>query len=382
MKESLVFLLAPDSFKESMTAQEACQAMKDGIKKVDGKIEFISIPMADGGEGTTQSLVNATDGRIYYEKVLDPLGNSVKAGYGILGDGNTAVIEVASASGLHLIPNEYRNPLITHTYGTGQLIKAALDKGITKLIIGLGGSGTNDAGIGMITALGGEFYTSDGLIKNYGGGSLRNITRINLENLDSRLDNLEIEIASDVQNPLCGPNGASYIFGPQKGATPEMVEILDDGLKHYGTLLSEISGRDISNVPGSGAAGGIGASLNSILKGKIKSGVELIMKYSNIEEQVKRADIVWTGEGCTDIQTKFGKVVLGVARMAKKFNKPVIVLSGKVEGDMDYLYHEGVQSIFSISQGEANLAELLTNAKQNMSKTSENIARLINLNRK
>lgn len=379
MKVNPVFLLAPDSFKESMTSIEVCRAIIEGINRTEDDIEFITMPMADGGEGTTESLVHSTGGKFYFENVLNPLGNVVRAKYGILGDGSTAIIEVASASGLHLVPKEYRNPLLTHSYGTGQLIKAALDRGISKLIIGLGGSATNDAGVGMIAALGGEFYTSDGYLTNYGGGQLGNITQINLENLDARLYDVEIEIASDVQNPLYGPNGASYIFGPQKGATNNYVEILEKNLKHYASILSNILGEEISSLPGAGAAGGIGASLLSILKGKMKSGIELVIEYSKLEEQVKMADIIWTGEGSTDSQTKFGKAILGITRLAAKYNKPVIVLSGRVEGDMDFLYREGVQSIFSISQGETNLSDLLKNGKQNIIKTSENIVRLLKI---
>ena len=251
------FVLAPDSFKESMTAKEVCLAMEKGIKKVNPNIECVHVPMADGGEGTMQSLVDATCGKVYSLEVVGPLGNKVKAEYGILGNGEIGILEMASASGIHLVPLEERNPLITTTYGTGELIKACLDKGIKKLLIGIGGSATNDGGAGVVQALGGRLLDKDGNELDFGGGELGKLEKIDLTNLDTRLKDVIIEVACDVTNPLCGKRGASYVFGPQKGATIDIVEILDDNLRHYARIIREQLGIDVLERAGAGAAGAL-----------------------------------------------------------------------------------------------------------------------------
>lgn len=378
MKKDLVIALAPDSFKESMTAKEACEAMERGIKKANPNINCIHVPMADGGEGTMQSLVDATNGKIYNLKVVGPLGNEVEAEYGILGDGEIGILEMASASGIQLVPSEKRNPLITTTYGTGQLIKACLDHGVKKLLIGIGGSATNDGGAGVIQALGGKLLDKQGNELGFGGGELGKLNSINLENFDPRLKDVNIEVACDVNNPLCGEKGASNVFGPQKGATKDMVAALDDNLKHYADVIKKHLGKDVINEPGAGAAGGLGAGLMAFLNGTLKKGIEMVIEYAGLEEKVKNADMVWTGEGSIDFQTQYGKTPLGVATVAKKHNKPVIALAGRVGEGIEILHEKGIDSIFGITKGATSLEEALEKGQENIEKTAENIIRFIN----
>lgn len=379
MKKDLVIILAPDSFKESMTAKEVCEAMERGIRKANSQIRCIHVPMADGGEGTMQSLVDATGGRVYSKEVVGPLGNNVVAEYGILGNGEIGVIEMASASGIHLVDSEKRNPLITTTFGTGQLIKACLDKRVKKLLIGIGGSATNDGGAGFIQALGGRLLDENGDDLSYGGGALAKLHTIDLSNLDERLKYVSVEVACDVNNPLCGKEGASYVFGPQKGATREMIEILDQNLSHYAEVIKEQLGKDVISKAGAGAAGGLGAGLMAFLDVKLKSGIEMVIEYANLEEKVRDADMVWTGEGSIDFQTQYGKTPLGVAMIAKKYNKPVIALAGRVGNDIDVLYDKGIDAIFGIMRGVTSIEEALVKGPENVEKTSENIIRLLNI---
>ena len=379
MKKDLVIVLAPDSFKESMTAKEVCEAMERGIRKANSQIRCIHVPMADGGEGTMQSLVDATGGRVYSKEVVGPLGNNVVAEYGILGNGEIGVIEMASASGIHLVDSEKRNPLITTTFGTGQLIKACLDKWVKKLLIGIGGSATNDGGAGFIQALGGRLLDENGDDLSYGGGALAKLHTIDLSNLDERLKYVSVEVACDVNNPLCGKEGASYVFGPQKGATREMIEILDQNLSHYAEVIKEQLGKDVISKAGAGAAGGLGAGLMAFLDVKLKSGIEMVIEYANLEEKVRDADMVWTGEGSIDFQTQYGKTPLGVAMIAKKYNKPVIALAGRVGNDIDVLYDKGIDAIFGIMRGVTSIEEALVKGPENVEKTSENIIRLLNI---
>lgn len=379
MKKDLTIVLAPDSFKESMTAKEVCESMEAGIKRVNKDITCIHVPMADGGEGTMQSLVDATYGKVYSLNVVGPLGDEIKAEYGILGDGEIGILEMASASGIHLVPKEKRNPLITTSYGTGQLIKACLDKGVKKLLIGIGGSATNDGGAGVVQALGGRLLDKDGNELDFGGGELKKLHKIDLTNFDKRLKDVKIEVACDVNNPLCGEKGASNVFGPQKGATPEMIDLLDDSLNHYANVIKEQIDKDVLNIPGAGAAGGLGAGLMAFLDGELKKGIEMVIEYSELEEKVKNSDMVWTGEGSIDFQTQYGKTPIGVAKIAKKYNKPVIALAGRVGDDIDVLYENGIDSIFGIIRELTDIDEALLNGKKNIQKTSEDIVRLINL---
>nr|WP_017554875.1 glycerate kinase [Heyndrickxia coagulans] len=377
--KSPVFVLAPDSFKESMTAKEVCTAMEAGIKKVIPDAVCIQVPMADGGEGTVQSLVDATGGKIYHETVTGPLGNPVTAHYGILGDGETAAIEMASASGIHLVTKETKNPLITTTFGTGELIKACLDKQVKNIVIGIGGSATNDGGAGMAQALGVRFLNQNGTVLPFGGGALGDLAKIDMSGLDPRLADVQIFVASDVSNPLCGENGASHVFGPQKGATKDMVQRLDANLAHYAAVIKDQLGKDIMDVPGAGAAGGLGAGLMVFANARLKSGIDLVVEYTGLEQKVKEADFVLTGEGSIDFQTQFGKTPYGVAQTAKKHGKPVIAVAGYVGEKIDVLYEKGIDVILGILPHPMELEEALQTGAVNIERTCENIARLVKI---
>lgn len=373
------FVLAPDSFKESLTAKEVADAMEVGIKKIFKDAECVKVPMADGGEGTVQSLVDATDGKIYEVVVTGPLGNKVNAKYGILGDGQTAVIEMAEASGIHYVKKEDRNPLITTTFGTGELIKSALDKGVKKIIIGIGGSATNDGGAGMLQALGAKLLDKDNKEIPFGGGGLSDLLKINLDDFDKRIKEVEIEVACDVSNTLTGKEGASAVFGPQKGATEEIIKILDENLHHYADIVNKTIGKDMENQKGSGAAGGLGFALLAFCDGKLNRGIDIVIKYADLSEKMKGASYVITGEGSIDSQTKFGKTPFGVSQVAKQYDIPVIGIAGNVGEGIDELYDLGFDSILSIMPGVMTLDKALSNAKENIENTLENVARLLSI---
>lgn len=376
-----VFVLAPDSFKGSLTAKEVCSAMESGIKKALPSAECISVPMADGGEGTVQSLIDATGGRIYELEVVGPLGDPVKSFYGIMGDEKTAVIEMASASGLHFVDEVTKNPLITTTYGTGQLVKACLDKGVEKIILGIGGSATNDGGAGFAQALGVSLKDKKGHELSFGGAALSQLHTIDVSGLDARLKDIRIEIASDVSNPLCGEKGASYVFGPQKGATPEIVRILDDALQHYSAIIKEQLGKDVAQTPGAGAAGGLGAGLLVFTNAQMRRGVDIIIEYTNLHEIIKKADYVFTGEGGIDFQTEFGKTPYGVAQVAKSENKKIIAIAGYLGKGIEPLY-DMFDAIFGIMPGVMTMPEAIKTATKNIERTTENIIRLLLINTK
>lgn len=374
-----VFVLAPDSFKESMTAKEVCEAMEIGIKRAIPDAECIHVPMADGGEGTVQSLIDATGGTLVKKEVTGPLGTKVVAGYGILGDGKTAVIEMAAASGIHFVTKETKNPLITTTYGTGELIKDCIEQGIIDIILGIGGSATNDGGTGMAAALGYKFLDEDGKELKLGGGFLDRLATIDTSNVIPGLRDVHILVASDVTNPLCGEHGASRVFGPQKGATPEMVEILDNNLRHYAQVVKDQLGIDVLNVPGAGAAGGLGAGLLAFTNATMKKGIEIVIEYTNLKEKLRHADYCFTGEGGIDFQTKFGKTPYGVAKVAKSVNPnmKVIALAGYIGKDVEVLYEEGFDAIFGVVPGAAELSTLLKQGSENVARTAESVARLL-----
>ncbi|MGB9808575.1 MAG: glycerate kinase [Caldanaerobacter sp.] len=367
-------LLAPDSFKGSLSSKEVCHAMENGIKRVIDA-EIISIPIADGGEGTVEALVYAVGGEIIKSDVTGPLGEKVEAFYGILKDG-TAVIEMAACAGLYLVPEEKRNPLKTTTYGVGELIKLALDRGCRKFIIGIGGSATNDGGVGMAQALGVKFLDKDGNEIGFGGGELHKIEKIDISSIDKRIYESEFIVASDVDNPLCGEKGSSYVYGPQKGATPEMIKILDENLKHLAYVTKKVIDKDYSEVPGAGAAGGLGFGLMAFLGAKLKRGIEIIIETTRLEEKIKEVDLVITGEGNTDFQTAFGKAPAGIAKLAKKYNKPVIILSGGLGKDYKSLYDIGVTALFSITNKPMSLEEAMESAYQLISDRMEDIIRV------
>ena len=371
------FVLASDSFKESMTSIEACSAMEKAIKKVKNDAEVIKVPMADGGEGTVEALVNSTDGTFIETEVLNPLGRKIKSSYGILGDKKTAVIEMAKASGIELINRNERNPLITTTYGTGELIKHAVDNGIKHIVIGIGGSATNDGGCGMLQALGIKLLDAHNNEVPFGGGSLDKIEKIDISDIHKGIKDVTFEVACDVTNPFVGPTGASYVFGPQKGADPEMVKLLDNNLKHFAEKIKETLNIDIAEVPGAGAAGGLGGALLAFLNAELKSGIELVIKYTGLEEKVQGADYVFTGEGAIDGQTIFGKTPVGVSKVAKKYNIPVIAFGGRVSDDADNLFEEGIIALFSIMRGVESLDDALKNGAHNLEKTVENVVRTL-----
>lgn len=371
------FVLAPDSFKESMTAKEVCNAMEKGLRKVFPEANFVHVPMADGGEGTTQSLIDATDGTLYALNVTGPLGETVEASYGIMGNGEIAVIEMASASGIQFVNRDTKNPLVTTTYGTGELIRACLDKGIKKIILGIGGSATNDGGAGMAEALGVRFYDEAGNTLPHGGGALDRLHHIDLSGLDSRLAQVDIQVACDVTNPLCGEQGASAIFGPQKGATPEMVAQLDNNLAHYAAVIRTQLDKEIATVPGAGAAGGLGAGLMAFTQCTLRRGIDIVVEFSGLIDKLAGADFCFTGEGRIDYQTKFGKTPYGVARTAKAQGVPVIAVSGCVGEGVEALYGEGIDTIFGIIPRADNIEALLKDGPINMERACENIGRLL-----
>ena len=372
------YVVAPDSFKESMTAKEVCDAMEKGIKEADSAAEVIKVPMADGGEGTVDSLVDATQGQRVIVEVTGPLGNKISAYYGILGNGTTAVIEMAKASGLEIVEKKKRNPMITTTFGTGELIRDALDHNVKEIIIGLGGSSTNDGGSGMAQALGAKLLDQNNHQIPFGGGNLDKLDKIDISNLDSRLQDVKIILASDVTNPLISKDGASRVFGPQKGATPEMVEKLENNLQHYAKIVKRDLNKEVALVSGAGAAGGLGAGLIAFTTCEMRRGVDLAIEVTKLEEKIRDADYVFTGEGGTDFQTKFGKTPYGVAKLGKKYHKPVISLAGYLGEGIDSLYSEGFTAIFGIIPGACDLSTALKNGPSNVARTTENIVRLLN----
>lgn len=350
-------VIAPDSFKGSLTAVEVADAVEEGVKSVFYDAKIIKIPLADGGEGTVQCLVNATGGKVLQEEVINPLGKKIDASYGILGDQKTAVIEMAEASGITLISSEERNPLITTTYGTGQLIKSALDRGCKKMIIGIGGSATNDGGAGMVQALGVRLLDKQNKEVGFGGAELINIHHIDINQMDQRISKLEILVASDVKNPLCGPSGATRIYGPQKGATEEMMVALEEALDHFARIIDEALDKDVKNIPGAGAAGGLGAGLMAFLDAKLKSGIKIIIEAVKLEEAVKDADFVITGEGKIDNQTIYGKVPVGVAKIAKKYHIPVMAIGAIIDQDAEIVHKYGVDFLVKVSEPPMSLTE-------------------------
>ena len=374
-------VVAPDSFKGSVSALEAAYAIEQGIRRVFPEAVIEKVPMADGGEGTVQSLVDATGGHIHTRRVLAPLGNEVDAKFGILADGETAVIEMASASGLTLVAPDQRNPLLTTTYGTGQLIHAALEAGCRCLIIGIGGSATNDGGVGMAEALGVRSLDADGKQILRGGGNLGQLRSIDITGLHPAIAEAETVVACDVNNPLTGPEGASHVYGPQKGATPEMIETLDECLGHFDEILTETLGRSFNDIPGAGAAGGLGAGLMAFLNAELKLGVDIMIDAVKLEKRVKGASLVFTGEGQLDFQTAFGKTPVGVAKIAKAHNIPVIAIAGGIAEGAEAVYEAGIDAMLGIVQEPMSLEVAVEDATRLIADTAEQAARLIRIGR-
>ncbi|MFN1547747.1 glycerate kinase [Vibrio natriegens] len=369
-------VIAPDSFKESLTAKQVSEAIKAGLARVWHDAEFVTVPVADGGEGTVQSLIDATQGEQVFTTVFDPLNKEVQAFYGILGDGETAVIEMAEASGLHLVPAEDRDPKLTSSFGTGQLIKHALDRGMQRLIIGLGGSATNDGGVGMLAALGVKFLDESGNAIATNGGGLINLASIDTSGLDVRLAQCEILVACDVDNPLCGEKGASATFGPQKGATTTDISVLDNALRKFGELTEKVTGKHVLTREGAGAAGGMGAALLGYTPARLQPGIEIVVETVKLADHVADADIVFTGEGRIDHQTAHGKTPMGVAKVAKQFNLPVIALAGCVGDNYQAVYQCGIDAVFPCVPRAMSLADAMTEAETNVANLAENVARL------
>ncbi|ABS48333.1 MULTISPECIES: glycerate kinase [Yersinia pseudotuberculosis complex] len=367
-------IIAPDSFKESLTAMQVAEAIEQGFSEIFPQAEYIKLPMADGGEGTVESMVAATGGELVNVEVTGPLGVPVKAFYGWMGDGETAVIEMAAASGLHLVAPEQRNPLITTSYGTGELILAALNHGARKIILGIGGSATNDGGAGMMQALGVQLSDQQGKALTVGGAALVQLVDIDLSQLDDRLAQTDILVACDVDNPLCGAKGASAVFGPQKGATPERVQQLDAALQHYGEKIEQVTGKSVINVAGAGAAGGMGAALFGLLNARLQPGIEIVTEALKLAAAVQEADLVITGEGRIDSQTIHGKTPVGVARVAKRFDIPVIAIAGSMAPDYEVVHQHGLDAVFSVLNHIQTLPEALEEASDNIRITARNVA--------
>jgi len=372
-------LIAPDSFKDCMSAREVASALGRGIQKILPEAGLQLVPMADGGEGTVESVIDATGGKRIEVPVMDPLMREISSFYGITGDGRTAVIEMAAASGLELLEPEERDPWITSTFGTGQLIADALDRGCSKVMLGIGGSATNDCGAGMAEALGVRFSGRYGKLSARGGGALGEVDSLHMEGLDSRIADTAFVVACDVSNPLTGPRGASAIYGPQKGADKSMVEKLDRNLTHFAGVIEKQLGKEISKVPGSGAAGGLGAGMMAFLNATLMRGTQMIAELCGLEEKIRQADLVITGEGKMDAQTKFGKTPFGVAQLAKEHGKVVIGVAGTLEEDAGTLYQEGFDLLLSIQEKPGDLAAALLGAGPLLERTGERIARLISL---
>ncbi|CWX09181.1 glycerate kinase [Haemophilus influenzae] len=371
------FVIAPDSFKESLTALEVATAIETGFKRIFPDADYVKLPMADGGEGTVQSLVDATQGKLIECEVTAPLGDKVKSFFGLSGDGKTAIIEMAAASGLHLVPPEKRNPLLTTSYGTGELIKLALDLGVESFILGIGGSATNDGGVGMLQALGMQCLDSQDKPIGFGGAELANIVKIDVQQLDPRLQQVHIEVACDVNNPLCGECGASTIFGPQKGATSEMVKQLDAALSHFAEIAERDCGKQIRDQAGAGAAGGMGGGLLLLPSVQLKAGIQIVLDRLRLIDYVKDADVVITGEGRIDAQSIMGKTPIGVARTAKQFNKPVIAIAGCLREDYDVVFDHGIDAVFPIIHQLGDLSDILKQGEQNLISSAQNVARVL-----
>lgn len=370
-------ILAPDSFKGSLTSSQVCAAIEKGIRKVDGSIDIVSIPMADGGEGTVDALINFLGGSKIQVWVKDPLFRKIEAEYGILRDNNTAVIEMASASGLDLLAPEERNPMNTTTYGTGELILDAMDRGCRNFIIGIGGSATNDGGIGMVAALGAKFYDQEEKSIDLTGAGLVKLHSIDLSQLDPRIQECQFKVFCDVENPLYGPEGAAYVYGRQKGADDAMIEKLDMSLRRLSEIIEKDLGIQVAFIPGAGAAGGLGAGLMAFLNAKLEKGIDMMMETIRFNEQIKDADLIITGEGRMDEQTKYGKTVFGVIKAARLQGIPVVGICGSIGDGVEELYPEGLTSVFSIVNRPMSMKESMENTAELLTSTAENIMRLL-----
>ncbi|WP_122500925.1 glycerate kinase [Pseudomonas viridiflava] len=369
-------VIAPDSFKDSLSAQAVADAIASGLAEVWPDAELVKCPMADGGEGTVEAVLDACEGQWMSAQVSGPLGDSVAAQWGWLAQSRTAIIEMAMASGLQLLTLKQRDACLTSTEGTGQLISAALDAGAQRVILAIGGSATNDGGSGMLSALGARFLDRNDQPLPRGGRALTDLARIDLSDLDPRLANVRVEIAADVDNPLCGPTGASHIFGPQKGASPDQVLALDAALAHFADHSARTLGRDLRDSPGSGAAGGMGFAAKAYLNASFRAGVEVVADLTGLEQALVGADLVITGEGRFDAQTLRGKTPLGVARVAQRQRIPVIVLAGTLGEGYEQLYRHGISAAFALTSGPMDLEHACREAPRLLQERARDVARV------
>lgn len=370
-------VIAPDSYKESLSALEVATAIEQGFREIFPDADYVKLPVADGGEGTVEAMVAATQGGIIKVQVTGPLGENAEGFYGLSGDKQSAFIEMAAASGLEMVAPSLRNPLKTTSWGTGELIRHALDAGVKHIIIGIGGSATNDGGAGMVQALGAKLLDGNGNPIGLGGGELEKLARIDISELDTRLADCRIEVACDVTNPLTGAEGASAVFGPQKGATPEMIDRLDAALAHYAKIIARDQDIEVLNLEGGGAAGGMGAALYAFCGAELRQGIEIVTDALHLDKHVANADMVITGEGRIDSQTIHGKVPVGVAKVAKRYNKPVIGIAGSLTADVGVVHQHGIDAVFSVIYTVCTLEEALENAEENVRMAARNIAAVL-----
>jgi glycerate kinase len=368
-------VIAPDKFKGSLSAVEASRAIARGAIRACPSAALDEIPMADGGEGTVEALVTATRGTFRVVQAAGPLGHPLDARFGLSGDGRTAFIEMAAASGLVLVPDAQRNPTLTTTRGTGDLIRAALDLDVERIVLGIGGSATNDGGSGMAQAIGFRLLDADGQELPPGGGSLDRLDCIDASDRDPRLDRVELAVACDVTNPLCGPNGASAVYGPQKGADPSMVQQLDRNLAHLAEVIARDLGCSVAELPGAGAAGGLGAGLVAFAGGTLQRGVELIAQTVGLADRLKAADLCLTAEGSLDAQTAHGKTIAGVARSAAEYGCPVLAIAGGIQPGAEVLLDRGVSAYFSLCDRPMSLDDALAHASSLLERAAEQAVR-------
>lgn len=372
---SMKVIICPDSFKGSLSSIDAAKAIARGIELGAPGTHTVSIPIADGGEGTVDALVSATGGELRRLRVHDPLMREIDSFYGVMGDGKTAAIEMAAASGLFLLADDERDPLVTSTYGTGELVSAAVDDGVKKIVIGIGGSATNDGGTGAMRALGARFLDKDGNDLPQGGAALVDLAHIDMSAFKFPLDTVKVEVACDVTNPLCGPAGASAVYGPQKGATLEMVADLDEALCNYAQVIHKDLGKDVAQMPGAGAAGGMGAGLAAFLNAELRSGIEMVLDAADFDAALDGADLVITGEGKLDDQTAYGKTIGGVLERASAKGVPVVAIAGSVSADTRVLLDSGLTA-FSITSGPVSLDYAMSHAAELVEAVSANIISL------
>ena len=374
------FVIAPDSFKESLTALQAASEIEAGLRQIFPHADYVKVPVADGGEGTVDALIAATGGRCVRLQATGPLGTPVDAFYGLTGgDAASAVIEMAAASGLELVPPAQRDPLITTSRGTGELILAALEAGARHFILGVGGSATNDGGAGMLQALGVKLLDADGMPIGPGGGALARLECIDASGIDPRIERSVFEVACDVSNPLVGLRGASHVFGPQKGATPQLVEQLDNNLRHYAAIVARDVGHDVATVPGGGAGGGIAAAMLAFLDGRLRPGSEIVADAVGLDAAVRDADVVFTGEGRIDSQSVNGKTPVGVARVAARHGKPVIAIGGCLAADAAAVHEHHIAATFSTVRKACSVAEALADAAFNLRSAARNVGAVLKL---